>query len=67
MDIVRVELPRDTVACVNPDFIGKKRQSLVSFIVSLASDGSVPLGARLGLHDRRKEQDSKQQHPAENC
>ena len=64
MDIVRVELPRDAVACVNPDFIGKKRQSLVSFIVSLASDGSVPLG---GLHHRRNEQDSKQQHPAENC
>src|SRR2546426_6876369 len=53
MDIVRVKVPCDAVTCVNPDFIGKKRQSLVSFIVSLASDGSVPLG---GLHHLRNKQ-----------
>ena len=65
MDIVRVELPRDAVAGVNPDFIGKKRQSLVSFIVSLASDGSVPLGA---LHQREERSEAaRKQDPAENC
>ena len=64
MDIVRVELPGDAVAGVNPDFVGKKRQSLVSFIVSLASDGGVPLG---GLHHLRDEQSSKQEDPAANC
>ena len=43
MDLVRVERPRDAVARVNPDFIGKKRQSLESFVVTLRSHGSIPL------------------------
>src|ERR1044071_6810272 len=64
MDIVRVELPGDAVAGVNPDFIGKKRQSLMSFVVSLAPDGGVPLG---GLHHLRNEKGSKQEYPAVNC
>ena len=60
MDIVRVERPLDAVARVNPDFIGKKRQSLDSLVVTLRCHSSVPLR----LHHLRKDQDGKQQYPA---
>jgi len=61
MDFVRVELPSDAVARVNPDFIRKKRQSLTSFVVSLSSHGSLP------LRPAPPEEQSKQQATTSNA
>jgi len=48
MDLVRLERPRDTVTGVNPDFIGKERQSLKSFVVTLGAHARGPLRLRVG-------------------
>lgn len=48
MNLIRVESPCNAVARVNPNFIGKEGQRLVSFLVTLGSHGRVPLLLRVG-------------------
>ena len=62
MNLVRVERPRDAVARVNPDFIGKKRKGLVALAATLSSNGGMPLRLRVSV---AKRQDSRKSESEE--
>src|ERR1700730_13914921 len=61
MDLVDIRRPGDAIARVNPYFVWKKSQGLMSQGLVLGSHSRVPLGPRY----LRKDQESKHQHPAE--
>jgi hypothetical protein len=61
VDLVNVECPCDAVAGVNPDFVRKKRQGLISHGIPLSSYSCLPLGQ----YDLWKDQESKREHPAD--
>src|SRR5436305_14699654 len=44
MDLVGIGSPGDVVTCVNPEFVGKKSQSLMSQGLTLGAHGGLPLG-----------------------
>jgi hypothetical protein len=58
MDLVGIESPSDASTCVNPEFVGKKSQSLTSQGFTLGSHSSAPLG----LGYLWKNQDSKDEY-----
>src|SRR5713101_5780508 len=61
MDLVDIRRPGDAITRVNPDFVWKKSQGLMSQGFTLGSHSSVPLGPCYLW----KDQESKHEHPTE--
>jgi hypothetical protein len=61
MCLVGFNLPRDAIAGVNPNFIGKKTECLLPLIVTLRTHCGLPLS----VAHLRKNKDDEQQQPAE--
>jgi len=64
VNFVALECPGDAVAGVNPNFIGKKRESLLPHVIALAADGCVP--GLLGLNGSRDTEKRQYEQPQEN-
>jgi hypothetical protein len=64
VNFVALECPSDAIAGVNPNFIRKKRESLLCHIVALAADSGVP--GLLGLDGPRDTEKHQHEQHEEN-
>ncbi len=65
VNFVALECPGDAITGVNPNFIRKKRESLLCHIVTLTADSGVPglLGLDVSLDTEKHQNEQHEENP----